>query len=68
MNSLDVFVDIFSSFLTLRLGTNVRTVTSRGCRGLNVVAPLPLGVEICLISLVFQVANSDVTWATDVMN
>ena len=52
---------MFVAFLTLRLRTTVRTVTSRGCRGLNVVA-LPLGVEICLISLVFQVANSDVTW------
>ena len=53
---------MFLALLTVRLRTIVRTVKNRGSRGLNVVAPLPLGVEICLISFVFQVANSDVTW------
>ena len=55
---------MFFALLTLRLRTNVRTVKTRGCHGWNVVAPLPLGVEICLICLamVFQVANFDVTW------
>ena len=53
--------NLMFSFVTLRLRTNVRTVKNRGCRGLNVVAPLLLGAEICLTSLVFQVANFDVT-------
>ena len=44
---------MFFSCLTLPLRTNVRTVKTRGCHGLNSVAPLLLGVEICLISLVF---------------
>ena len=57
-----MFILMFS-FLTLQLKTNVRTVKNRFCPGLNVVAPLLLGVEICLICLVFQVANFDVTWS-----
>ena len=44
---------MFFALLTLRLRTNARTVKNRGLHGWNVVAPLPLGVEICLISLVF---------------